>query len=338
MDETEEYFSDTAYLPDEREVRAFLQAFYHWFENAASPVQQCARSRVLLLCLLIRFAALRLGEALALNDMTGIDAEAGVLHVPGRRARVLPLPESAMKRLLELRDAPCNVRARGELCRLDPAYVRRVFARRAEEAGLPGISPTDIRNFREQELLRHGVPLPTVEFFLGRRGGGVPKPGEVAHLREAFRQWEYASQTGRHNIVSGALTLLRKGDFSCLLEVTTAAGTAFAVRCSTRTFARLELADQKEARVSVRSLQVQVLPEKLEAPNCMSGTIVDILERGDEARVMIGLTEDTQQFCAILPLSRVRELDLKQGGRIWILIRPEDFTFCGTARSGCLHP
>lgn len=245
----EERFWPESQDMDEARLRAFLQAFYHWYESAASPTQQCSRSRVLLVCLLIRFAALRLGEALAVDDRADLDAEKGVLHVRGKWARVLPLPQTALKRLMELCEAPCNVRARGELCRLDPAYVRRVFACRAGEAGLMGVSPTDLRDFREQELLHQGVPLPAVEFFLGRKGGGVPKPEDEARLRRAFRRWEYVSRTGRHNVVTGVLSQVCRGAFSCLLEVRTDGGMAFSVRCSTRTFVRLELVEIGRAHV-----------------------------------------------------------------------------------------
>lgn len=312
---------------EETSLRAFLQAFYHWYECAVSPAQQCSRSRVLMVCLLIRFAALRLGEALALDDMADMDVEKGVLYVRGKWARVLPLPDAALKRLAELRDAPCNVRARGGLCRLDPAYVRRVFASRAREAGLAGISPTDLRDFREQELLRQGVPLAVVEFFLGRGEGGMPKPEDEARLRKAFRRWEYVSRTGRHNVVSGVLTLVYKGSFSCLLEIRTTGGMTFLVRCSTRTFTRLELVEKRTAEVFVRSLQVGVLSEKPASDNCFAGTVTDVLARDGEARIMIRLKDDVLDFCAILSLEDVQGMKLQKGRVVWIRIRPEDFTF-----------
>ena len=323
----EEHSLPEAEIMDEARLRAFLQAFYHWYESAASPMQQCSRARVLLVCLLIRFAALRLGEVLALDDMKDLDVEQGVLHVRGKWARDLPLPEAALKRLVELRDAPCNVRARGSLCRLDPAYVRRVFAGRAREAGLPGVSPTDIRDFREQELLRQGVPLLVVEFFLGRRGGGMLKPEDAARLRKTFRQWEYSSRTGRHNVVSGELLLVHKGAFSCVLKVLTDGGLSFAVRCSTRTFARLELVERLRTSVFIRSLQVRVLPEEEEGENCFAGTVTDVLERDGEARVMVRLHGDALEFCAVLSRDEAAELVLTRGREVWVRIRPEDFTF-----------
>ncbi|WP_418765358.1 TOBE domain-containing protein [Mailhella sp.] len=333
MNSKDPLVADGALVLDERRLRSFLQAFYHWYEEASSPAQQCSRSRVLLICLLVRFAALRLGEVLSLDDMADIDAQKGMIHVRGKWRRDLPLPRSALNRLLELRDAPCNIRARGELCHLDPAYVRRIFAMRAEEAGLSGLSPTGLRNFREQELLRHGVPLPTVEFFLGRRKGGQAAPGELAHLREVFRLWERASQTGRHNVVNGTLTLLQRGEFSCFLTLTTQAGTTFFIRCSTRTFVRLDLGERKKASAFIRSLQVVILSEKLDERNCFEGIVDDMLERGEEARVMIRLKSDSQQFCAILSLRRARDLALSRGSSVWVMIRPADFTFCGIEES-----
>ena len=318
---------------DERSMRSFLQSFYHWYEAADTPVRRCSRSRVLLACLLMRFGGLRLGEVLLFDDISDIDRERSLLHVRGRWSRILPLPWPALKRILELCEAPFNVRERGRLCRLDPAYVRRVFAVRAGEAGLEGVSPSSLRKFREQELLRQGVSLTAAGFFLGRREGEAG-PGEKEQLEHACRQWEYVHQTGRHNMVCGELRVLRKGEFSSDLEITTEGGTNFAVRCSTRSFMRFELAARRNVVAVVRSLQIQVLAQPCLERNCLPAVVQDIVERGEEARVMLALKDDPQQcFCAIISQRRVNMLKLLQNSSVWILIRPEDVTFRGLERS-----
>ncbi len=318
---------------DERSMRSFLQSFYHWYEAADTPVRRCSRSRVLLACLLMRFGGLRLGEVLLFDDISDIDRERSLLHVRGRWSRILPLPRPALKRILELCEAPFNVRERGRLCRLDPAYVRRVFAVRAGEAGLEGVSPSSLRKFREQELLRQGVSLTAAGFFLGRREGEAG-PGEKEQLEHACRQWEYVHQTGRHNMVCGELRVLRKGEFSSDLEITTEGGTNFAVRCSTRSFMRFELAARKNVVAVVHSLQIQVIAQPCPEKNCLSAVVQDIVERGGEARVMLALKDDPQQcFCAIISQRRVNMLKLLQNSSVWILIRPEDVTFRGLETS-----
>ena len=318
---------------DERSMRSFLQSFYHWYEAADTPVRRCSRSRVLLACLLMRFGGLRLGEVLLFDDISDIDRERSLLHVRGRWSRILPLPWPALKRILELCEAPFNVRERGRLCRLDPAYVRRVFAVRAGEAGLEGVSPSSLRKFREQELLRQGVSLTAAGFFLGRREGEAG-PGEKEQLEHACRQWEYVHQTGRHNMVCGELRVLRKGEFSSDLEITTEGGTNFAVRCSTRSFMRFELAARRNVVAVVRSLQIQVLAQPCLERNCLPAVVQDIVERGEEARVMLALKDDPQQcFCANISQRRVNMLKLLQNSSVWILIRPEDVTFRGLETS-----
>ncbi|WP_273523650.1 TOBE domain-containing protein [Mailhella massiliensis] len=317
---------------EERELRAFLQAFYRWYEEARGPMQQCSRARVLLICLLVRFAGLRLGEALAVNDTDDIDEAQELLHVRGKWERDVPLPRTALKKILELRDAPCNVREKGRLCRLDQGYVRRIFSQRAKEAGLDGVNPTDIRDFREQELLRQGVSLPAVELFLGRGNGRKAGERETARIREAFRLWEGSRQAGRHNIVSGKPELVWKGELSCLIHITPPSGPAFAVRCSTRALSRLDILEQKEVSVFVRSLQVRLPLRRVREQNCFSGRIVDILECGEEARVMVRLDQGGQEFCAVLSRMNLEELRAERGKSVWVLIRPEDFTF-GNASS-----
>lgn len=320
-------------VPDERGMRSFLQAFYHWYEAADVPVRQCSRSRVLLVCLLMRFAALRLGEALLFDDLVDIDREKALLRVHGRRARNLPLPHSVLKRVLDLCDAPCNIRERGRLCRLDPAYVRRIFAMRAAEAGLSGLRPTALRKFREQELLRAGVSLSAAEFFLGRKDG-APGEDDIKQLESFCRRWEYAHQIGRHNTVQGELTVLRRGEFSCDLEIVTEGGTPFAVQCSTRTFIRLELAARKKVAVSIRSLQVKLLRSCRQEKNCFCAVVQDIVERGGEARIMLSLKDDSrQQFCTIISQNDMKILTLRCGGVVRLFISPADFTFCDQDQS-----
>lgn len=327
MNTSEKKIRPTEAVPDEQGMRSFLQAFYHWYEAADSPVRQCSRSRVLLVCLLMRFAALRLGEALLFDDMVDIDRESLRLHVRGRRARSLPLPHSVMKRMLELCEAPCNVRERGRLCRLDPAYVRRIFATRAAEAGLSGLRPTALRKFREQELLRYGVSLSAAEFFLGRKDG-APGEEDIKQLENFCRRWEYTHQIGRHNTVQGKLTVLRRGEFSCDLEIVTEGGTPFAVQCSTRTFMRLELAARKTVAVSVRSLQVKLLRSCRQEKNYFCAVVQDVVERGGEFRVMLSLRDDCrQQFCAIISQNDTQLLTPECGATVWLFISPADFTF-----------
>lgn len=312
---------------EERELRVFLQAFYRWYKDARGSMQQCSRARVLLVCLLVRFAGIRLGEALSVDDMQDIDEGGELLHVRGKWQRDIPMPRIALKSILELRDAPCNVREKGRLCRLDQGYVRRIFTQRAKEAGLRSINPTDIRNFREQELLRQGVSLKVVECFLGRRSCKNIGQHEMTRVRETFRIWECSRQTDKYNIVRGRPKLVWRGELSCIVHIIPPLGPVFAVRCSMRTLVTMEVLEQNEVCVVVRALQVRLSLRKVRKENCFYGHIVDILECREEARVTVRLDRGGHEFCAVISLKSLEDLRAVRGKSVWVLIRPEDFTF-----------
>lgn len=244
-------------------LRRFLDAVYRWRENAQGPSQQCSRSRVLFLCLLIRFAGLRLGEALAFNDREDLLLPSASIRVRGKWARELPLPPMALKKLEELCESPCLVRERGRISMLDQGYVRRLFEQRAQEAGLDfPISPSTLRRYREAELLKSGLPLPVVERYLGRQGrkAGLDED-DVVLLTSAFRRWESERRTGMYNMFCGRVERMEQGDFSSRLLVLADSGERIHVRCSNRTAARFGLSEGAGVTASVRMLSIALVDE-----------------------------------------------------------------------------
>lgn len=311
---------------EDRRFRSFFQEFYRWYGDAQGVRQQCSRGRVLLVCLLIRFAGLRLGEVLALDDMKDIDEATSEIYVRGKWARVVPLPRNALKKLLELRDAPCMVRERGRICRLDPGYVRRIFSLRAQKAGLYGVNPSDVRSFREKELLLSGLPLPVVEQMLGRQGREPLNGSDREQIHAVLQQWESERQSGRHNSLKGVIRSLNKGSFSCMLEVAGWPGTVFSIQSTTRTVTRLGLEVGMEVTVSVRTLQVEVLPRAVRETNCFCARVTDILEGAGECRILLQVQENGPEFCSVLPRTQLEKLSLERGSQTWVYIRPADFT------------
>ena len=107
------------------ELDRLEQAFRTRAERAGRPEHKVSRLRLWLLFILLRHAALRLGEALALNDETDIDLSGGLVHVRGQHARSIPLPHALIPVLRRFFSQAQLSSLRGTLCGLDPGFVRR---------------------------------------------------------------------------------------------------------------------------------------------------------------------------------------------------------------------
>ncbi|WP_446424141.1 TOBE domain-containing protein [Mailhella sp.] len=320
-------------LSDE-ELRRFLNAFYRWRENAQGPGQQCSRSRVLFLCLLIRYAGLRLGEALAFDDREDMLPLGSRIRVRGKWARELPMPPSAMKKLEELCDAPCLARERGRIAMLDQGYVRRLFEQRAQEAGLDSpMSPSTLRRYREAELLRNGVPLPLVERYLGRQGrrSGIDDD-DMALLQNSFRRWESERRIGRYNIFRGRVERMEQGDFSSRFVVAAQSGQRVHARCSNRTAARFGLGEGAEVTVRVRMLSIAVDEggtggaegaEGAGPMNVFTGIMRALHTGKDEVKATFELSGG-ERLSSILSRAAFEKLAIAEGDAVQLRIAPEN--------------
>lgn len=311
----------------EEGLRRFLDAFYRWRENAQGPSQQCSRTRVLFLCLLIRYAGLRLGEALAFDDTEDLRPAELSIRVKGKWARELPLPPSAMKKLEELYEAPYLVRERGRVCRLDQGYVRRLFEQRAQEAGLAhAMSPSTLRRYRETEMLKSGLPLQLVERYLGRQNRKAgPDENDMAQLALSFRRWESERRTGMYNTFHGRVERMEQGDFSSRILMTADSGETLLVRCSNRTAARFGLAEGSEVTASVRMLNIAVTEsgQNRGEGNCFSGIVRAVHVGKDEVKATFELPKG-DRLSTVVPRAEFECLALAEGRTATLSILPEN--------------
>ena len=329
--------SDTMRAPrgdilSEEGLRRFLDAFYRWREKAQGPSQQCSRSRVLFLCLLIRYAGLRLGEALAFDDREDLLLPGSRLRVRGKWARELPLPPTAMKKLEELCDSPCLARERGRIGMLDQGYVRRLFEQRAQEAELDlPMSPSTLRRYRESELLRSGVPLPVVERYLGRqsRKAGLDED-DMALLSASFRRWESERRSGMYNTFRGHVQHMDQGDFSSRFIVAAESGQLVHARCSNRTAARFGLCEGSEVTARVRMLNIALgnCEEGEGAMNIFNGTIRTLHTGKDEVKATFELTGG-ERLSSIVPRALFEKLAVGVGDTVPLCIAPENVMLSG---------
>ena len=322
-------------LSDE-ELRRFLNAFYRWRENAQGASQQCSRSRVLFLCLLIRYAGLRLGEALAFDDREDMLLHGSCIRVRGKWAREVPMPPSAMKKLEELCDSPCLARERGRIARLDQGYVRRLFEQRAQEAGLDSpMSPSSLRRYRESELLKGGVPLPVVERYLGRQSRtSVISEDDTTLLQASFRRWERERRTGMYNTFRGRVERMEQGDFSSRFVVAAQSGQRIHARCSNRTAARFGLSEGEEVTVRVRMLSIALgeggvdRTEDSSLMNVFIGVMRTLHIGKDEVKAMFELAGG-ERLSSIFSRAAFEKLAVSEGDAVALRIAPENVMLAG---------
>ena len=256
----------------EEGLRRFLNAFYRWRESAQGPGQLCSRSRVLFVCLLIRFGGLRLGEALAFNDKEDLLAESSRIRVRGKWARELPLPPSGMKKLMELAESACLAKERSCIARLDQGY------------------PSVLRHFREGELLRSGVPLAVVGRFLGKPGKNMqPSPQDMTVLEDSFLHWERERHIGMYNSFFGRVESVDQGSFSSRVLLVTEGGLRLHVHCSNRTVARLGVQPGQKMNATLRMLDLRFASGEEGGGNMFCGQVQNIVWGSNEVKATFAL-------------------------------------------------
>ena len=155
----------------EPQVNALARSFQVWFDGAP-PRWRRSRARHWAVFLVLRFSGARLGEILRLDDTSDINWREGEIRVStlkrrGPASRTVFLPQQVLTELSRLlMEFPEH---RGKLFAVHERVFRRIFAERAQEAGLPRelSHPHVLRHTRAIEMIRAGVPLTLVQQILG---------------------------------------------------------------------------------------------------------------------------------------------------------------------------
>ena len=305
---------------NEHELRHYLRTFHYWHEQAQGQVQRCARTRMLFLCLLIRYSGLRLGEALAFDDVADLDEAACMVRVRGRSVRFVPLARRAMRKLCELRDSPSVLREKGRLCRMDQGYVRRIFEARAEDAGLPfRVNPSLVRRAREDELRRMGVEPEALEYLFGRRGS--LGHGDMEKVRQTLQYRESARRAGLHNVFHGEVEELEKREHCTRLVLRSSRGLLIHVRCTTRTASQLALENGSRVTASFRSLQARLCAQE-EGRNSFFGRVTEVHHDGADIKVMLELASGDK--CCVITEEK-QDAPCQTGQGMWLCVDESAF-------------
>ncbi len=307
---------------NENELRLFLMAFYRWREQAEGSAQRCSRTRLLFLCLLLRFTGMRSGEAFCFDDVHDLDTSKGEAIVGGRSKRIIPLSPRSLKKLEELRESPFVQLERGRLCRMDQGYVRRIFEARGRDAGLPfRANPSMLRRAREDELLRMGMSQEATAYILGRR----EKPGDVILLdaRQKILSWEREQGIGRHNCFQGKVQDITRTQCCARITLRTDSGLLLHILCTARTEARLCLEPGLHIAASFRAMHGRIgMPH--DSRNSFPCRVIDLFEDGGDLKAMLELSSGERCY-VVAAGGAARYKDLRLGDDAWLNIDESAF-------------
>ncbi len=315
---------------DSRQLDDLARCWAKHEQAASSAVQRLSRARLRAVFLLIRYAALRLGEALALDDLRDLDLNAALVRVTGRHAREIPLARAAAAELRCIFEGPLPPGLRGRITALDQGHVRRAFYAMAELSGLPRerLSPRVLRRSRAMELLRGNVPDPVVQRFLGRQTPSRSalslsfSDEEAERLVHEYLRREALRRTSARNALTGTVTRTDRGPVVTAVELTTLSGLTIRAIITTESAAGLNVREGALFTASVKApwvlLSASAVTEA--AGNCFAGTVREVHRDGVVAETLLELA-DGSLLCA---LSAVRgtEAWLRPDRPVYAIVNP----------------
>jgi molybdate transport system regulatory protein len=334
------------------------QCFRAWFQSSRTPVQSRSRGRVWMSFLLIRYAALRLGELLALNDLRDIDLPGRTVSVGGSNARTIRLPDDVSGELAAMLKSPMYYTLRGKIFQIDQGYLRRKFYERAKECALPGslLNPRVTRQSRGIELLRAGMPVKVVQTFMGwssqDQATGLLALSDSAFRRivEQFLEREVRSKTSARNVFSGKVASVRREGILAQVTLTAASGLEIISVITEESLNNLGLAVGSSVTAVVKApwvclekipepadeapgenftqeaqeaVSLGIFPDRrilLNAKNSFLGTVTRVALSETVAEVLADLP-DGHKVCALVTRESAERLELKPGCGVRVSFR-----------------
>lgn len=317
---------------DPDQLRALTDAFQLWSGGAVSPARKRSRVRLWLLFLLIRYGALKLGEAIAVDDRTDFNFPRSELNVRGDHARTIQLPKEISKEIEKLFDDPITMSLRGDVFKLDQGFVRRKFYQRADECRIPRelVNPRVIRHSRAVELLRGGLPIKVVQSILGHQSANLTaqyvnfSKDDIQRIVDYYLLKETGKKTSARNSFTGKVTSIRTGNILAEVEVVTPSGLKVVSVITLDSLANLEIKQGSLVIATVKAPWVILVKEdmklKTSARNKYCGKIVKVNKGKISAEVIVELRDGTT-ICSLTTDESVKTLNIKVGDDICALFK-----------------
>lgn len=321
---------------DSEQLEAFTASFRTWYQKASRHDIRRARGRVWLVYLALRYTGARLGEVLALDDRTDIDADRGLIKFwgDGTRAgeplREVQLPTAVMAEITAyLQD---TTELRGSVFQLDQGYVRRKFYERAKAIHLPQElgNPRVLRNSRAIELLRSGAPLQVVQNILGHASINLTahycdfSETDLKRLVQYYIQKEMRLKTSARNSFTGKVTNVVTGEVLSEVELMTPSGLKLVSVITNESLHNLGLSPGAIATAIVKAPWIIIEKDadatKTSARNRFRGKITKINAGKIVAEVIASLDEGTSMV-TLITIPSLTNLNLQVGDTAWFLFK-----------------
>lgn len=319
------------------QVEALTRAFRAWTESAGRPGVRLSRRRVWLIFLVLRTTGAKLGEVLALNDVTDLDLDRGVIRFGGgldedSAPRVVQLAEDVVEELRRFFATPEGSVLRGDVFRMDGGYIRKKFYERAADCDLPKdmVNPSILRHTRAIEMLRLGLPLPAVQYLLGHKYINLTahylnfSNDDIQTLVTYYLSKETKMKTSARNTFTGQVTAIRKGTILSEVELTTPANLKIVSVITNESLDSLGIKQGLSVIATVKAPWVVLVKEEMKlltsARNKFCGTITKINEGTIAAEVVVDLPEGTK-IVSLVTDESVKLLDLKVGDTVCALFK-----------------
>lgn len=312
------------------QLDAVSVAFLEWYRAAASTSQSRSRGRIWLVFLLIRYGALRLGEALALDDRADLDFARSLVIVRGQSDRELQLPDTVVAEIRQILESPVMFGLRGEVLHLDQGYVRRMFYERAKDVTLPKelLSPRVIRHSRGIELLRGDVPLKIVQQFLGQQSPSLTASylhfshEDARRIVHSHLRREAMKRTSARNAFTGTINRIKRSDLLAEVEILTTTGLSVVSVITAESADNLELREGINATATIKAPWVIISTgdAPTSARNHFSGTVQSVQLGEIEAEVIVTLDEGST-VCAVITAQSARKLKLEAGKPVSVMFK-----------------
>ncbi|HBE95333.1 MAG TPA: molybdenum-pterin-binding protein [Desulfovibrio sp.] len=315
---------------DTLDLARLTTSFAEWADAPRRADIRVSRLRLWLIYLLLRYTGARLGEVLALDDLTDLDSSAGLVRFPGRKSpREVRLPDEAAAEMRRLLSDPTLQPLRGSLCRMDQGHIRRKFQERAKAAKIPlelG-NPTVLRRSRAIELLRGNMPLKVVQDMLGQSSADLTaafldfSAEDKRRITEHILERESRRKTSARNAFFGKVARIARGDIQALVELATLGGHAVSSVITVDSLETLGIREGLLLTAEIKAPNVLVEtsePEpKSTAGNRLHGVIESVTKGKVTAEVIVRLSDDTR-VCSVTTAQSVDRLELKPGMKAWV--------------------
>ncbi len=318
------------------QLDAVKDALHTHMYKAKNARERLSRFRLLICYILARYAALRLNELLAFDDMNDFFPEKHMILCKGSHARQIALPPDVCAELRQALANPLLQSKRGTLTHFDEGYLRRNLYICATWCKLPKtlLSIRSIRNSRAVELCREGMPLHILYSFLGMSASEKStfvqySPTDTQNMVHQHLQREMSMKTSARNVFPGRIIRLRQQDFLVEVELVTLSGLHLSAIITEGSSTTLGLHEDKILIATIKAPWIHLsVPAKkdtssnsaLPQANHFQGTVTRIRSATLAKEVLVTLS-DGSTICAVSGLEDIPD-SLSEGDPVHVSFSP----------------